>query len=167
MKKIKFKKIIKEVLFFIVALFIISNILNYFNAPKLNSKKIPNFTAKTLNNYLFSSTSVRKKPILIHFWATWCPICKVENSSINSLSSKFNVITIVESSGNNQKIKKFLKKYHLKFHVINDNSGTIASLFHITAFPTTFIYSSKNKLLFSDVGYSSYIGLYLKMYFSH
>lgn len=166
MKKINIKKIIKEIFIFAIALFIVSNILSYFNAPKLSSNKLPYFSATTINKKLFSSQNKHKKPLLIHFWATWCPICKIENSSISSLSSKFDVITIAESSGSNQKIRKFLKQHHLKFRVINDKNGLIASLFKVKAFPSSFIYSPNNKLKFIDVGYSSYLGMYARLLYA-
>ncbi len=167
MKKINIKKIIKEIVIFAVAFFIISNILSYFNAPKLSSNKLPYFSATTIDGKLFSSQTKHHKPLLIHFWATWCPICKIENSSISALSSKFDVITIAESSGSNKKIKKFLQQHHLKFQVINDKNGLIASLFKVKAFPSSFIYNQKNKLKFVDVGYSSYLGLYARLLYSN
>jgi len=166
MKKINIKKIIREIVVFAVAFFIISNILSYFNAPKLSSNKLPYFSATTIGGKLFSSQAKHHKPLLIHFWATWCPICKIENSSISALSSKFDVITVAESSGSNKKIKKFLQQHHLKFRVINDKNGLIASLFKVKAFPSSFIYNPKNKLKFVDVGYSSYLGLYARLLYS-
>ena len=166
MKKINIKKIIKEIVVFAVAFFIISNVLSYFNAPKLSSNKLSYFSATTIGGKLFSSQTKHHKPLLIHFWATWCPICKIENSSVSALASRFDVITVAESSGSNQKIKKFLQQHHLKFQVINDKNGLIASLFKVKAFPSSFIYNQKNKLKFVDVGYSSYLGLYARLLYS-
>jgi thiol-disulfide isomerase/thioredoxin len=165
-KNFNLKKIIKEIAIFAILLFVISNVLSYINAPKLHSNTLPSFNAKTLDGENFRSSTLRQKPLLIHFWATWCPICKVENGTIDDLSSHFDVITIAVNSGDNDKVKKFLNTHHLHFKVINDQNGVIASLFAVKAFPTTFIYNKNNRLLFSDVGYSSFLGLYLRMLYS-
>jgi hypothetical protein len=47
--------------------------------------------------------------------------------------------------------------------VINDSSGFISSEFNIAAFPTTFIYDKEKNLVFSEVGYTSTLGLWLRM----
>lgn len=161
MKKFNLKKIAKEVLLFALLLFIFSNILSFLRAPDTASK-LPDFSAVTLEGEKFNSLD-QNKPILIHFWATWCPTCKLENSAIDSLSKRFNVITIVENSGNDAKVKAFLKEKNLSFKVINDQDGTFASMFNVNGFPTSFIYDKTGELRFSEVGYSSYVTTYLKL----
>ncbi|MBU0631607.1 redoxin domain-containing protein [bacterium] len=169
MKKWSFKKIIKEVALFALLLFVFSNVLSYIKSPSQDDKKLPSFIATTIEGKTFDSSLHVKsdKPLLIHFWATWCPTCKMENSTIDSLSKKFEVITIVENSGDEEKIREFLKEKELSFQVINDNNGNIASLFKVAGFPTTFIYNKNGILEFSEVGYSSYITLYLKLLYAN
>lgn len=168
MKKWSFKKILKEVAIFALLLFVFSNILSYIKSPSQDDKTLPSFTAVTMDGKTFdSSLHVKnKKPLLIHFWATWCPTCKMENSTIDSLSKKFDVITIVENSADDEKIRQFLKEKELSFQVINDNDGSIASLFKVAGFPTTFIYNKDGILEFSEVGYSSYVTLYMKLLYA-
>jgi thioredoxin-related protein len=50
--------------------------------------------------------------------------------------------------------------------VVNDEDGTLAQKFNIKAYPTTFIYDKNQNLKFSEVGYSSYFGLYLRLLWS-
>ena len=167
MKKWSLKKILKEAALFVLLLFIFSNVLSYIKAPSFESKTIPSFAAITIEGKRFDSgLHIGSKPVLIHFWATWCPTCKMENSTINALSKKFEVITIVENSGDNEKVKEFLKEKDLSFSVINDQDGRLASLFKVAGFPTTFIYDKEGNLEFSEVGYSSYLTLYLKLLYA-
>lgn len=167
MKRWSFKKIVKEAALLALLLFIFSNALSYIKSPSLPSEKLPAFTATTIEGKEFDSLHVKdKKPLLIHFWATWCPTCKMENSNIDSLSKKFEVITIVENSGDDEKIKQFLQEKNLTFTVINDKDSNLASLFKVGGFPTTFIYSKEGILKFTEVGYSSYITLYLKLLYA-
>ncbi|WP_345992040.1 TlpA disulfide reductase family protein [Sulfurimonas sp. HSL-1716] len=168
MKKRNLNKLIKEAVIFILILFVFSNIVSYVRAPSFENKKLPSFSAVTIEGKKFDSTDTKNaKPIMIHFWATWCPTCKMENSTIASLSKKFNVITVVENSGDDEKIKEFLKEKNLKLNVINDKDSHLASLFKISGYPTTFIYDKEGVLKFSEVGYSSYLTLYLKLLYAH
>ena len=166
-KELSVKKVLKEVAIFAVLLFLATNVVSYFRAPKLPSNTIPSFTAKTLDGSEFVSLHVKEeKPLLIHFWATWCPTCKMENSTIEALSKHFDVITVAVNSGSDEEIKAFMQEKNLSFKVINDSNGTLASLFNVSGFPTSFIYDRNKKLEFSEIGYSSYPTLYLKLLFA-
>lgn len=166
-KELSLKKVLKEIVIFVILLFIATNVVSYFRAPKLDSTALPNITAQTVNGTEFSSLHVNhNKPLLIHFWAAWCPTCKMENSTIDALSKKFDVITIAVNSGGDEEIKAFMQEHDLKFQVINDENGTLASAFHVSGFPTSFIYNKEQKLEFSEMGYNSYFTLYLKLLFA-
>jgi thiol-disulfide isomerase/thioredoxin len=166
-RSLNFKKVLKEIVIFAVLLFIATNVVSFFRAPKLDSSTLPNITVQTVNGSEFSSLHVNhNKPLLIHFWATWCPTCKMENSSIDALSKKFDVITIAVNSGNDEEIKTFMQQHNLKFQVINDANGTLSSALHVSGFPTSFIYNKEQKLEFSEMGYNSYITLYLKLLYA-
>ena len=90
----------------------------------------------------------------------------MENSTIDTLSKKFDVITIAVNSKSDEDIKAFLKEKNLSFQVINDTNSSLAERFHVSGFPTTFIYNKNGNLEFSEVGYSSYITLYLKLLYA-
>ncbi len=105
----------------------------------------------------------QNKPLLIHVWATWCPTCKVEASNIQRVSNNYEVLTIAVSSGSNTKIKRYLDDNELNFRVVNDSNGVIAKQLKVSAFPTTFVYSSDKKLKFSEVGYTTTAGLLSRM----
>ena len=106
------------------------------------------------------------KPLLLHFWATWCPTCKLEAANIQSLSQEYSVLTIAVKSGSDEKINRYLKEHDLDFKVINDSQGLLSQQFSVPAFPTTFIYDKEGKLRFTEVGYTSTWGLYRRMWWA-
>ncbi len=117
-----------------------------------------------LNNTQYSLP--KDKIIMIHFWATWCPSCKLEASNIQKISEHYEVLTIAYKSGSDEEIKKYLKDNQLNYNVVNDNDGHITSKFDISVFPTTIIYDKNKNIVFSDVGYTSTLGLYLRMWWA-
>ena len=82
------------------------------------------------------------------------------------MSKNYNVLTIAVKSGSNDDIIQWLDENNYDFNVVNDESGFIASNFHISVFPTTLIYDKDKNLVFSDVGYTSTWGLMLRMWWS-
>ena len=154
----KIKSFSKEILIGIVFLFIISNLLSYLRQPELKSEKLSLYNARLIDNSVFEIK--KDKPILIHFWATWCGACKMEAPNIDVVSKEYEVLTFVVKSGENHQIQSYMDKNQFTYHVVNDKDGRIAREFNIKAFPTTFIYNAKKELKFTEVGYTSTFGLF-------
>jgi len=157
----KLKSILKEILIAVVLLFILSNIISYIRKPELGSTQLPRIEAQLLDGSQFSAAE--GKPLMIHFWAVWCPVCKLEAPNIESVSKKYNVLTIAVNSGSDEKVKAYMQKNGLTFNVINDVDGTWAKLFNVEAYPTTFIYDGKGELSFTEVGYTTTAGLFARL----
>ncbi|AXH09985.1 protein disulfide oxidoreductase [Malaciobacter halophilus] len=160
--KNKIKKYIKEILFFIITLTVILNIISYYKSLNLNKNNLQIFSFKLLNEKKYNIP--KDKPVIIHFWATWCPTCKLEASNIEKLSKDYEVITIAVQSKNKENIKKYLENNKLSFKVVDDTKGYYSKKFNIKAFPTTLIYDNQKNLKFSEVGYTSTLGLYARMW---
>ena len=154
----------KEVVTFFIVMTILANVISIYKSGDLNKNSLNMVNITLLNNIDYKLPI--DKPILIHIWATWCPTCKLEASNIQTISESFEVLTIVVKSGTNTEVNEYLKDNSLDFNVVNDNSGFIASQFNIAAYPTTFIYNKDKKLLFSEVGYTSTLGLWLRMWWA-
>ena len=158
------KHYLKEITIFIVVMTIFANIISLYKSSDLNRESLKLNSITLMNNKLYSFNS--NKPILIHFWATWCPTCKLEASNIELISKQFDVVTIAVNSGSNREIQEYLDENALTYKVVNDLESLYASEFNIAAYPTTFIYDKNRELVFSEVGYTSTIGLYLRMWWA-
>ena len=160
MKK-KLLHYIKETLFFILFITLFANAISFYKSSDLNKESLSLQKIQLIDGS--SELIDKKKPIIIHFWATWCPTCKLEAQNIEYLSHHYNVLSIAVNSGSNEDIKKYMLEHSLTFKVVNDQHSIYAKEFHIAAYPTTFIYDKDKKLVFSEVGYTSTIGLLLRM----
>ncbi len=155
------KSIIKEIIIAGVTLFIFTNIISYLRKPEIASTSLPQLEVKLLDG---STYKTRKgKPLMIHFWATWCPTCKLEASNIESVSHDYNVLTFAVNSGDKEKIQAYMHEKGLSFNVVNDSDGRWAKKFKVEAYPTTFIYDASGELKFTEVGYTSTAGLLARL----
>jgi len=159
MKKIK--HYIKEILFFLITMTILANVMSIYRSQDLTKAPLAVDSFKLIDDTTYIIP--KNKPILIHFWATWCPTCKLEASNINFLSNYFNVVTIAVKSGNDEEIQDYLNEHNYNFKVVSDINGEISSRYKIAGFPTTFIYDKNKNLMFSEVGYTSTFGLWLRI----
>jgi thiol-disulfide isomerase/thioredoxin len=106
-----------------------------------------------------------KQPTLVHFWATWCPVCRLEQSSIEALAKEYpNTITVAMQSGEQNAVSKYMREQALTFPVINDSDGLISQTWGVSAVPASFIVDTKGQIRFVEIGYTSSIGLKLRMW---
>jgi len=127
------KSIIKEIVIGVTLLFIFINIISYIRKPELSSTQLPQLKAELLDGRSYSLKE--GKPLVLHFWATWCPTCKLEASNIETISKEYEVLTIAVNSGDNAKIKAYMTQRDLSFRVVNDSDGKWAKRFKVEAYP--------------------------------
>jgi len=125
----------------------------------------PDFQATTLTQQAFQLTDV-SKPVLVHFWATWCGICKLEQGSIQAISADYPVITIAMQSGSDVEIQDYLNEHQLDFPVINDQFGELSTRYGVQGVPASFIVNSKREIVAAERGYTTEWGLRLRLWWA-
>lgn len=126
-----------------------------FEIDKLVGKKAPDFKAEDLSGNKVSLPSYRGKPILLNFWATWCPYCREERSSLNALHKLYKntdlVIIALSVDKSEETVRRFLKRNPSDFAVLHDRDNKASRLFGVYSLPTTFLIDRngiiKNKFL--------------------
>ena len=104
----------------------------------------PEFHANLLNDETYTLLADTRRPLLVHFWATWCPVCKFEQQSIQTINEDHPVITIAMQSGEAEEVIAYMRQEKLQFPVINDPEGMLAQGFGVRAVPSSFIIDRNN-----------------------
>ena len=161
----KIAKYAKELILFFIIMSIFANILSFYRSTDLNKDRLHLSSMTLLNNQ--SYTLPENKSLLIYFWGTWCPVCKIQSKNIETISKDFNVLSIAVKSGSNLEVDEYLKSQDLSFRVFNDQFGSMAKKFKISIFPTIIIFDKDGNEIFSDVGYTTTFGLWLRMWWAN
>jgi len=99
------------------------------------------------------------EPVLVYFWATWCPICKMEEPGIHALTQDFNVVTVAMQSGGDAAIETYLRQRALDWRAIADPYGEIATRWGVRGVPASFVLDGDGCIRFAKVGYTTGVGL--------
>jgi thiol-disulfide isomerase/thioredoxin len=95
----------------------------------------------------------RDKTIFINFWATWCKPCLEEMPSIQAAMNKLkneNIVFLFASDEVPDQIENFKVTHNYNFNYVKvENPEELI----IMTLPTTYIFSPKGKLVFSEIGY--------------
>ncbi len=153
-------KVAAEILLIILILFA----LRIWMQRGMIGGAVPELNGNLLNNESYTLLSDKRRPLLIHFWASWCPVCKLEQESIQSVSEDHAVITIAMQSGDTEQVIAYMQQEKLQFPVINDPDGVIAQRFGVRAVPSSFIIDANNTIRFRETGFTTETGLRLRLW---
>ena len=159
---LKFRTI--KIAFDIVLVLLIYLALRTYLQWGLVTGPVPSLHVTTLAGKVFDITQPRQGPLLIHFWATWCPVCRLEQGSIEAISRDYPVLSIAVSSGDAGEVSAFLAQHQLHFPVVNDPAGEIAKTFGVVGVPVSFVVNEHNQIRFVERGYTTGWGLRLRLW---
>ena len=124
----------------------------------------PPLTGRLLDGRWVDLAEYRGKPVLVHFWASWCPVCRAEEGSIDSLAEDLPVITVATGSGDGADIRKYLEDNRLGFPVLLDQNGQLAHQWKVVGVPTSFVIDPQGEIASATVGYTTQTGLRLRLW---
>ena len=125
----------------------------------------PSLAGTLLDDKSFALAARPTQPVLVHFWATWCPVCRAEQGTINAIAhDNASVITVAMQSGSRAEVAKYLAGQQLGFPVVNDPDGRIAAAWGVHAVPASFIIDTDGQIRFVEIGYTTGIGLRLRLW---
>lgn len=124
----------------------------------------PVIEGNTLMGRHFSLQQLRGRPAVIYFWATWCPVCELEQGMIEALADELPVITVAMQSGTPDEVREYLTQQGREYPVLNDESGGLASRYGVKAVPASFVLDSDGKVRFATRGYTTGWGMQIRIW---
>jgi len=106
---------------------------------------------KTQSGEVISLEQYKGKPIILHFWATWCPYCKKLQPALVELQKKYQAhgVELVSISFNEDEGALPQDEIHQRgYSFITAIKGEeVADLYRVNGTPTTFFINRKNKVI--------------------
>jgi cytochrome c biogenesis protein CcmG, thiol:disulfide interchange protein DsbE len=112
----------------------------------------PNWQLHDEAGHLIKSSDFAGKPLVIHFWATWCPYCKKLQPGLNSLYLKYQdqglqMIAISFNEDEGATPQAVLDARGMSFHTAIEGDNVARKLFAVTGTPTTVFINSKGEIV--------------------
>ncbi len=103
--------------------------------------RAPDFELSDLNNQKVRLSALRGKPILLNFWASWCPPCRKEMPDLQQFFSSYGErISVIGINWNDQAetVREFLTRHGVTYINLLDTDGRVFVLYRLTGLPTSF-----------------------------
>jgi peroxiredoxin len=103
-------------------------------------KPAPDFELELLDGTKVSLSDFEGHPILINYWATWCPPCREELPLIQERLDRYSpdlVVLTINAGEEPKTVRNFIQQKAFSFHVLLDPEWKAEALYGIYAYPTT------------------------------
>jgi cytochrome c biogenesis protein CcmG/thiol:disulfide interchange protein DsbE len=103
----------------------------------------PDFTLESVSGAKIKLSDFRGKVVLLDFWATWCPPCRMSTPALIELNEAYKgkdlVIIGISLDEDKSQVKPFLKREGVKHTVVYGADSSIDQAYRIESIPSFFI----------------------------
>ena len=138
------KKVSKAILFTIALVLVLAFVWTGCGGPTQSQNEAiqaPDFKLSLLNGGETYLSDFSGKPVMLNFWATWCPPCREEMPYLQQIHEQRSadvVVLTVNMAENPGDVEEFIREFGLSFPVLLDSNGDVAQQYGVRAIPTTF-----------------------------
>lgn len=105
-----------------------------------DEETIPDFSVIDLHGRTWTRAELDGRPVVINFWATWCPPCREELPELQRLSDTYAgdglVVLLVDVQESEADVRAYLDEKGIDLPCIIDVDGGISRRFHVNNLPT-------------------------------
>ncbi len=104
----------------------------------------PDFELKTMAGNTVRLSDLRGQAVLVNLWATWCPPCRAEMQTLETVYNDykdqgFTVLAVnMTSQDTFENINPFITERNLPYPILLDSNGEVAKAYQMKSLPSSF-----------------------------
>jgi cytochrome c biogenesis protein CcmG, thiol:disulfide interchange protein DsbE len=123
------------------------------DAPEWNARIVANseaLGADAASSGKVALSSLRGRPVVLDFWATWCGPCQAESPIVNAVAERYRgrglAVIGVNTSDEDGLAAHYIKKKGFGFPIVFDDGNAIAKKYGVSTLPTLIVVSKTGKI---------------------
>lgn len=128
-------------------------------SQKEDSSEAPDFTVESSEGEMISLSSLEGKPVVLNFWASWCPPCKSEMPDFQKAYEtygediQFVMVNLTDGSRETKETaKEYIDEQGYTFPVYYDVNMEAAYAYYVNAVPATYFINAEGKIVAAGRG---------------
>jgi len=121
-------------------------------------EKAPEFTLPNISQTQTSLSDYQGKVIILDFWDTWCPPCRMEIPNFVKMQKEWGgkglqIIGMALGRRGLKAVQSFAKDYKINYPIVIVDNTTLGEYGPIAGIPTTFVVGQNGKIYKKYIGY--------------
>jgi cytochrome c biogenesis protein CcmG, thiol:disulfide interchange protein DsbE len=122
------------------------------------SEPAPGFELRSLDGSVVSLDDYRGQVVLVNFWASWCPPCRVEMPGFERVYRErrdqgFVILGIATDTHAEDAIREFIAEHDITYPILLANRQVIQDYGGIRSLPETFLVDREGVIRHRIIGY--------------
>lgn len=119
------------------------------NLEKWAGQEPSPFTLQNLASTEVALSTYRGKPVVLHFFATWCRPCREEMEALRRFVARTNsndlTVLAVSVGESDDRVRRFFDTMPVNFTVVLDRDMAVARAWRVAMLPTTYVLNAELK----------------------
>lgn len=124
-------------------------VMGRLRAPDL-PERAPGFALLDLDGGTVQLEALRGRPVVLNFWATWCPPCREEMPAMQRLYDRHKarglVLVAVSLDADPALVPPYVKASKLTFPIALDPKAEVGNKYGVRALPSSFVVDKHGKM---------------------
>lgn len=120
----------------------------------------PGFSTEDAAGNRVDFASFRGKLVLLNFWATWCPPCRLEMPSMERLYGEFRdkglEVVAVNFMESGEQVRAFAEEQKLTYPMLLDKEAEIAGRYGVMRLPVSVLIGRKGEVIAKAIGFKDW-----------
>lgn len=129
--------------------------------PPEGPKPAADFLLPNLQGNAVRLSQLKGKVVLLNIWTTWCPPCRKEMPTMETLYRRiqhadFVMLAVSQDVDGHKTVLPYLKEGGYTFPVLLDIRGEVGKKYGVTGYPETFIINRQGNIVYHHIGYNDW-----------
>jgi peroxiredoxin len=132
-------------------------------APSPTGRPTPaaDFLLPDIQGQVVRLSQLKGKVVLLNIWTTWCPPCRKEMPTMETLYQRlqghdFVMLAVSQDVDGQKTVLPYLREGGYTFPVLLDVRGEVGKKYGVTGYPETFIINRQGNVVYHHIGYNDW-----------
>lgn len=123
-------------------------------AGAAQAQQAPDFKLPSVGGKQLQLSDYRGKPVILNFWATWCPPCRKEIPDLTAFQTKYGnkAVVIGVALDDPGEVNQFVRMFDVNYPVVYGNEAVSRRYGKVRGLPTTFFIDAKGNIAGYHIG---------------
>jgi len=123
-------------------------------------EEAPAFAVEDTDGHRIESEFFRGKLVVLNFWATWCPPCRLEMPSMERLYREFRdqglEVVAMNFMETPEQVKAFAEDQKLSYWMLLDRRAEVAERYGVMRLPVTVLIGREGEVIAKAIGFKDW-----------